>query len=305
MASRRPRVPRSAMSRAAVSVPSGQTELVSAAETAAEAASDPQVARSVSHAESHPVTRHSAKVIPLDSAPRQQSRPRPTPEQRRAAERRALLERSVRPHVPSAGTSARPEGPAGRPAGAERKAPGAGGGRPSSGASRSTGSAARPVKPTGIPATHGSTESVTKVLRAQQPRTQAPVKPIPARSFSGRSIALLVVTLVAAILVTPTLRVFLNQQAELTGVQTEIEQQRELQGELTAQIKRWEDPAYVQQQARDRLNLVMPGEKKYMVIGGEAALPETAEAASDPGAVNPDMPWADGLWDSVVRAATD
>ena len=44
---------------------------------------------------------------------------------------------------------------------------------------------------------------------------------------SWESAAVLVVTLVAAILVTPTLRVFLNQQAELTGVQTEIEQQRE------------------------------------------------------------------------------
>ena len=71
------------------------------------------------------------------------------------------------------------------------------------------------------------------------------------------------------------------------------------------QIKRWEDPAYVQQQARDRLNLVMPGEKKYMVIGGETALPDAQDAPSDPGTVNPEMPWADGLWDSVVRAATD
>ena len=285
MASRRPRVPRSAMSRAAVSVPSGQTELVSAAETAAEAAADPQVARSVSHAGSHPVTRHSAKVIPLDiAAPRQQSRPRPAPEQRRAEERRLLLERSVRPlRRSSTSSAAPPEGPATRPTAPERKA----------------------ERPAGTPATHGSTESVAKVLRAQQPRPQVPVNPIPARSFSGRSIALLVVALVAAILVAPTLRVFLNQQAELTGVVVEIEEQRELQGDLTAQIKRWEDPAYVQQQARDRLNLVMPGEKKYMVIGGEAALPETAEAASDPGAVNPDMPWADGLWDSVVRAATD
>ena len=146
---------------------------------------------------------------------------------------------------------------------------------------------------------------MAKVLRAQQPRPQVPVNPIPARSFSGRSIALLVVALVAAILVAPTLRVFLNQQAELTGVVVEIEEQRELQGDLTAQIKRWEDPAYVQQQARDRLNLVMPGEKKYMVIGGEAALPDDEEIVSDPSSVNPDMPWADGLWDSVVRAATD
>lgn len=282
MASRRPRVPRSAMSRAAVSVSSGQTEMVSAADTAVE---ETATSSADARSGSHPVTRHSAKVIPLDiAAPRQQSRPRPAPEQRRAEERRVLLERSVRPlRRSSTSSAAPPEGPATRPTAPERKA----------------------ERPAGTPATHGSTESVAKVLRAQQPRPQVPVNPIPARSFSGRSIALLVVALVAAILVAPTLRVFLNQQAELTGVVAEIEEQRELQGDLTAQIKRWEDPAYVQQQARDRLNLVMPGEKKYMVIGGEAALPDDEEIVSDPSSVNPDMPWADGLWDSVVRAATD
>lgn len=313
MTTRRPRVPRSAMSRAASTVPSGQTEVSPAAEAATDA---------------HPVVGHSAKVIPLDTgAPRQQARPaappRPTPEQRRAAERRALLERSVRGSgAPSSGSSAASSSSsssaAERPAGAGVRQPSAGPSRPAA-STRPAGRTARPgtsARPTGgssrpgpaartgsAPATHGSTEVIAKALRAQQP--QAPVKPIPARSFSGRSIALLVVALVAAILVAPTLRVFLNQQAELTTVTTEIEQERELQGELTAQIKRWEDPAYVQQQARDRLNLVMPGEKKYMVIGGETALPDAQDAPSDPGTVNPEMPWAEGLWDSVVRAATD
>ena len=63
--------------------------------------------------------------------------------------------------------------------------------------------------------------------------------------------------------------------------------------------------AAFQQQARDRFNLVMPGEKAYMVIGGDETVEDPVPGPASPGEVNPDMPWADALWDSVVRAGTD
>jgi cell division protein FtsB len=151
------------------------------------------------------------------------------------------------------------------------------GGTPAAGKDRSSASAARPVV----------------------------VEPVPARNFSGRSVALLVVLFVAAVLLAPTLRIFLDQQAELRAVQDEITTQREEQRQLTAEIARWDDPAYIQQQARDRFNLVMPGEKAYMVIGGDEAAEDPVPPPASPGQVNPDMPWADALWDSVVRAGTD
>ncbi|QCU79482.1 septum formation initiator family protein [Citricoccus sp. SGAir0253] len=144
---------------------------------------------------------------------------------------------------------------------------------------------------------------------AGPPRAQAApaavVEPVPARHFSGHSIALLVVLFLAAVLLAPTLRVYLDQQAELRAVQEDIAAQRQEQQELRDEIARWDDPAYIQQQARDRFNLVMPGEKTYMVIGGDEEAEDPVPPPASPSEVNPDMPWADALWDSVVRAGTD
>jgi cell division protein FtsB len=151
----------------------------------------------------------------------------------------------------------------------------------------------------------GGTPAAGRDRPSSGPSRPAVVEPVPARNFSGRSVALLVVLFVAAVLLAPTLRVFLDQQAELRAVQEDITAQQEEQRELTAQIARWDDPAYIQQQARDRFNLVMPGEKAYMVIGGDEAAEDPVPGPASPGQVNPDMPWADALWDSVVRAGTD
>lgn len=155
--------------------------------------------------------------------------------------------------------------------------------------------------------TAGHTKNRTGGQSAGQPsRSHPTLEPVPARSFTGRTVIFAVVLLVAAILVAPTLRVFLNQQAEISATQQDIGAQEQREQELTEQIQRWEDPAYVQQQARDRLNLVMPGEKKYMVIGGQDAAGDPgAEAATRPEDVNTQMPWGDALWDSVVRAGLD
>jgi hypothetical protein len=75
---------------------------------------------------------------------------------------------------------------------------------------------------------------------------------------------------------------------------------------LKRQVSRWQDPNYVKQQARDRINMVMPGETGYWVFGSD--LPAGA-AASDPGAAavqDPaNVPWVDSLWESVRRSATD
>ncbi|MEO9248471.1 septum formation initiator family protein [Citricoccus nitrophenolicus] len=147
----------------------------------------------------------------------------------------------------------------------------------------------------------------SSVSPASQAPPEAPtvVEPVPARNFTGRSVAFLVVLFVAAVLLAPTLRVFLDQQAELRSVREDIAAERQLEQELTNEIARWDDPAYIQQQARERFNLVMPGEQTYMVIGGDEAVEDPVPAPASPGEVNPDLPWADALWDSVVRAGTD
>lgn len=127
-------------------------------------------------------------------------------------------------------------------------------------------------------------------------------EPIPAKAFSGRLLALGVVLVTIIVLLAPSVRTYLQQQAETDALQDRIAALQQEQDVLETQIARWEDPAYIKQQARDRLFLVMPGETRYLVKGGtELESSEEQQSAASP----EDLPWADALWESVERAATD
>ncbi|MCK6094703.1 septum formation initiator family protein [Micrococcus sp. EYE_162] len=144
---------------------------------------------------------------------------------------------------------------------------------------------------------------------SQAARRRAPLpEPVPARQITGRSLLVVAALLVAAVLLAPTLRVFLNQQLEISATRADIAERKEEQARYEERIRRWDDPAYVAQQARDRLDLVMPGETLYTVSGlpEEGATPAEDEDQPAPtDAVNARLPWAEGLWDSVVRSATE
>jgi cell division protein FtsB len=126
--------------------------------------------------------------------------------------------------------------------------------------------------------------------------------PVPAKAFSGRLLALAVVLVSITVLLAPSVRIFIEQRAELAALQADIAAKKDSHEQLTKELARWDDPAYIKQQARDRIFYVMPGEKRYMVTGAEG-LGESDEHAS---ATAPeDLPWVDALWNSMTRAATD
>ena len=133
-----------------------------------------------------------------------------------------------------------------------------------------------------------------------QPAEEA--TPIPAKSFSGRLLALAFVVVVVIVLLAPSVSRYFQQQAELDALRADIALQQELQAGYRTELDRWDDPAFVKQQARERIFLVMPGETRYLVKGGTGIEEGTGEgSATDPG----ELPWVDALWESVERAATD
>lgn len=134
---------------------------------------------------------------------------------------------------------------------------------------------------------------------------QDDAQPVPAKAFSGRMLALAVVMIAITIMLAPTVKIFFDKRAELAALSDDIAA-RQVEGDrLRQQISRWQDPNYVKQQARDRINMVMPGETGYWVFGSElpagTGSSQNAAAAQDPA----DLPWVDSLWESVRRAATD
>ena len=151
----------------------------------------------------------------------------------------------------------------------------------------------------------GAIRTARAPFRRQSERVIVPAEdaePIPAKAFSGRLLALAVVLVTITVLLAPSIRTYLQQQAETDALQDRIAALQQEQDRLETAIARWEDPAYIKQQARDRLFLVMPGETRYLVKGGTAVeSSDEQQSATAP----EDLPWADALWESVERAATD
>lgn len=135
---------------------------------------------------------------------------------------------------------------------------------------------------------------------AIQPAEEA--TPIPAKTFSGRLLALAVVLIAVIVLLAPSVSRYLQQQAELDALRADIARQQQEQADYRSEFARWDDPAFVRQQARERIFLVMPGETRYLVKGGEGIEESTGEGSA---AGPADLPWVDSLWSSVARAATD
>ena len=130
--------------------------------------------------------------------------------------------------------------------------------------------------------------------------------PVPAKAFSGRMLALAVVMIAITIMLAPTVKIFIDKRAEIAALEADIAASKADQDNLKRQVSRWQDPNYVKQQARDRINMVMPGETGYWVFGsdlpaGASGSQPGAAAAQDPA----DLPWVDSLWESIRRSATD
>jgi cell division protein FtsB len=130
--------------------------------------------------------------------------------------------------------------------------------------------------------------------------------PVPAKAFSGRLLALAVVMVAITIMLAPTVKIFLDKRAEIAALQADITAKQTQQTDLKRQVSRWQDPNYVKQQARDRINMVMPGETGYWVFGSDLPAGASGGAAGEESAHDPaELPWVDALWESIRRSATD
>jgi len=127
-------------------------------------------------------------------------------------------------------------------------------------------------------------------------------EPTPARTFSGRFLALTLVAVLIVFLAAPTTKIFLEQRAEIAALEASIADMEAEQDSLERQVEQWSDETYVKQQARDRLLYVMPGERSYLVVGAEEM--EGAVVDSSAAQAEAEQPaWVDALWGSVVASA--
>lgn len=122
------------------------------------------------------------------------------------------------------------------------------------------------------------------------------------KSFvSGRTAIVFGVIITAVLLLSLPMREYFRQGSDISYAKAEAEKLQASVNKLQEQVNRWNSDAYIREQARERLNYVMPNEHAYVVVGSEQAKSEPeqrAERKSQKGA------WFEELWGSVKEADT-
>ena len=113
--------------------------------------------------------------------------------------------------------------------------------------------------------------------------------------------AAILVLAVASVMVAVALplKIWLGQRGDIAQLTTQTQQTQARLSQLKAEHKRWHDPGYVETQARDRLHLVVPGQKTYVVLGkGHSA----RTTATRHGTAATSGPWYSQFWKSEQAA---
>ncbi len=73
--------------------------------------------------------------------------------------------------------------------------------------------------------------------------------------------------ILAVIVLAPNLRILIEQRQQIEQLQRTVADTQSNVEELTKDVARWSDPAYIEAQARERLFYVFPGDVSYLVVG--------------------------------------
>jgi TolA-binding protein len=101
-----------------------------------------------------------------------------------------------------------------------------------------------------------------------------------------------------------SLKAYFQQHSQIQRLRAQIASSQSSIQELESEKQRWQDPAYVKEQARARFGYLMPGETSYVVIGADGK-PLAAQATlSDPRTSVAKTPtaWWTSQWRSVQLA---
>lgn len=148
------------------------------------------------------------------------------------------------------------------------------------------------LKALGAQLVQGSAE---RVYRSRNRRVRSPGR----SRLTGRAalLALVVCSLVVALAY--PMRQYVSQRMEIAEQRRAAQEARRQVRLLREEKARWQDPAYVEQQARRHLHFVRPGEVGYVFDDGRAEGPAAERPREDQA---PDRAWYRNLWDGVDSA---
>jgi cell division protein FtsB len=119
-------------------------------------------------------------------------------------------------------------------------------------------------------------------------------QPVGRARFTSRAAVLAVVICAVALSLAYPVREYIAQFRQIDQLQAQRQLMLGQLQTLQRQQRQLNDPAYVQQLARDRLHFCLTGQTCYVIIGGPGSGAGSAAQAG--------TPWYDRLWHSVQQA---
>lgn len=120
--------------------------------------------------------------------------------------------------------------------------------------------------------------------------------------FSGFSLVMMALLILAVVILAPTLQSFVAQRQQIADQQHAVDQLAGQVSTLKSERARWNDPSYIRAQARDRLYYVMPGEVSYLVIDDRPPAAATKNAPVSSKLQKTDTDWVGSLFGSFMGA---
>jgi cell division protein FtsB len=132
------------------------------------------------------------------------------------------------------------------------------------------------------------------------------------------SLALLAMIVLGVVTLAPRVQTWFTQRQAIFVAQQSLEDAKKEVAQMQVERKRWEDPAYIRAQARDRLYYVMPGEVSYLVMDADGV--NTSDTSGTVGAkmaadknnaqisstiYQTKNNWVDAILESVIRAGVE
>ena len=103
--------------------------------------------------------------------------------------------------------------------------------------------------------------------------------------------------IVAALLVLAApLKTLVEQRQQIAQLEASLAEAQDAVDDLNEEVTRWEDPAYVEAQARERLYYILPGDVSYLVVGATGSGGGADELPISDEIQTTQTDWVGGLW---------
>jgi len=118
---------------------------------------------------------------------------------------------------------------------------------------------------------------------------------------SGRTFAIAAIFFALALFLAPPIKNYFTQRAQISALESQLSSDYAALEAARKELMLWQDPNYIKSQARERLHFVMPGERQYIVTGGD----ETEDSANAGISVVENLPEGHPWYTRMIASVTE